>query len=223
MHIFFLRRLFVTSLSFSYSQAWPLSKLWTRQGLTLDVCADPKAVPDANCFNLANVPDYLNNPNTGWIHTTPTCVDSTKCCIPDDDGWTTCFLRLALPASGQDCTTLNDHPCTAQAVLDPNLAPSILPQVRYTVMSIYGVHGFFAQYFDSRLFYFDFDAYQLTIDTIGLNMAYAQALSVITDMTLLLDPDKTASISIFAVLSALTVGLAFLTVSSLIPETICQF
>ncbi|KAL8773807.1 MAG: hypothetical protein Q9194_004219 [Teloschistes cf. exilis] len=162
----------------------------------------------------SNVPDYLNNPNTGWIHTTPTCEDSTRCCIPDDDGWTTCFLRLALPASGQDCTTLNDHPCTAQAVLDPNLAPSILPQVRYTVMSIYGVHGFFAQYFDSTLLHFDFDAYQLTIETTGLNMAYAQALSVITDMTLLLDPDKTASISIFAVLSALTVGLAFLTAPS---------
>ena len=47
----------------------------------------------------------------------------------------------------------------------------------------------------------------------GLNMAYAQALSTINDITLLLDPNKQASISIFAVLSALTVGLAFLTVS----------
>lgn len=137
-------------LTLSGTSAWPLSRLWARQGLTLAVCADPKAVPDSNCWGLANIDDYLNNPTTGWIHTTPTCEDSTKCCIPDDDGWSTCYLRLALPASGQDCTTLNDHPCTPQGTLDPNLAPSILAQVRYTVMGIYGVHSFFSQYFESK-------------------------------------------------------------------------
>ncbi|KAL8799504.1 MAG: hypothetical protein Q9182_005842 [Xanthomendoza sp. 2 TL-2023] len=61
------------------------------------------------------------------------------------------------------------------------------------VLSIYGVHDFFSTYYTS------------------LNGAYAQALSVITDVTLLLDPNKATSISLFAILSALTVGLAFLT------------
>lgn len=110
-------------------EAWPLSQSSERQVLTLDVCANQKAVPDANCWALANIPDYLNHPTTGWTHTTPTCQDSTRCCVPSDDSWSTCYLRLALPAAGQDCTTLNDHPCTAQADLDPNLDPSILAQV----------------------------------------------------------------------------------------------
>lgn len=46
-------------------------------------------------------------------------------------------------------------------------------------------------------------------------MAYAQALSTVTDITVLLDPNKHSSVSLFAVLSALTVGLAFLTVGAL--------
>ena len=137
-------------LAASLVEAWPLSRLWNRQDLTLDVCANQKAVPDSRCWNLANIPSYLNDPTTGWIHTTPTCDDSTRCCVPSDDGWSTCFLRLALPDSGQDCTTLNDHPCTTQGDLDPNLAPTILPQARYTVMSIYGVHDFFSTYFNSE-------------------------------------------------------------------------
>ncbi|KAL8677796.1 MAG: hypothetical protein Q9186_005803 [Xanthomendoza sp. 1 TL-2023] len=61
------------------------------------------------------------------------------------------------------------------------------------VLSIYGVHDFFSTYY------------------LSLNDAYALALSKITDITLLLDPNKATSISIFAILSALTVGLAFLT------------
>ncbi|KAL8810882.1 MAG: hypothetical protein Q9200_002230 [Gallowayella weberi] len=187
------RWLSIAVFAASSIEAWPLARLAERQDLTLDVCANQEAIPDSRCWNLANIPSYLNDPTTGWMKTTPTCDDSTRCCSTQDDGWSTCYLRLALPGVGQDCTTLNDHPCVAQTVLAPELDHSIIPQVRTMVLSIYGVHDFFSTYYTS------------------LNDAYAQALSVITDVTLLLDPNKATSISLFAILSALTVGLAFLT------------
>ncbi|KAL8836464.1 MAG: hypothetical protein Q9170_002897 [Blastenia crenularia] len=57
-------------------------------------------------------------------------------------------------------------------------------------------------------------------------MAYAQALSSITDITVLLDPNKSSSISLFAMLCALSVGFAFLTAptmaASLLTSEITQ-
>ncbi|KAL8992963.1 MAG: hypothetical protein Q9169_006695 [Polycauliona sp. 2 TL-2023] len=190
--LFSSQTLSVTVLAVATVRAWPLSQLIERQELTLELCGNQEAVPDPKCWEIANIPRYLNDPSTGWIQTTPTCADSTRCCIPEDDGWSTCFLRLALPGVGQDCTTLNDRPCTDQTVLAP-LDASIVPQVRNTVLSIYGVHNFFSTYYNS------------------LNDAYAQAVSIITAITVNFSPNKQPTVSIFAMLSALTVGLAFLT------------
>lgn len=134
----------------TYVEAWPLSQLAERQDLSLDLCANQEALPDSRCWSLANIPSYLNDPSKGWIHTTPFCDDTTRCCSPSDDGWSTCYLRLALPGVGQDCTTLNDHPCKTQTVLAPNLDHSIIPQVRNTVLTIYGIHDFFSTYYTSK-------------------------------------------------------------------------
>lgn len=132
--------------------ASPVSTIVKRQDLTKELCANQEALPDSRCWDLpdVNIPSYLNDQNTGWIHTTPTCADLTRCCLPKDDGWTTCYLRLALPGVGQDCTILNDHPCTPQTVLASDLDGSIKAQVRNTVLTIYGIHDFFSTYYRSK-------------------------------------------------------------------------
>ena len=132
------------------SYALPISRLRNRQELNLELCANPEAVLDPGCWDLINIPDYLNNPNTGWNHTIPICADSTKCCTDDDTGWSTCFLRLAQKGAGEDCTTTSDEHCQSGKTLAPDLHPDIVASVRVTVESIYGVQGFFRTYYQSK-------------------------------------------------------------------------
>ena len=140
---------FLVLFSLDGLHASPLSRLWNRQGLTLEECANEEAALDARCWDLINIPDYLNNPTTGWNHTIPICEDSTKCCTDRDTGWSTCYLNLAQEGTGEDCTTMSDHDCKSGKALDPDLHPSIVAPVRYTVASIYGVHSFFSTYYTS--------------------------------------------------------------------------
>lgn len=109
-------------------------------------CANPAAVFDSVCWTTLGIGDYLDNPTTGWNHTTPICSDSTRCCLIDE-AWSTCFLRLGRGIAGEDCTTMNDQTCKWGGEISPYLAPSIFGQVRYVMKSIYGVHNFFSTYF----------------------------------------------------------------------------
>ncbi|KAL8697207.1 MAG: hypothetical protein Q9224_002428 [Gallowayella concinna] len=154
---------------------------------------------------------YLNNPNTGWNHTIPICDDSTKCCTDNDDGWSTCFLRLAQEGVDEDCTNLNGDRCKSGRKLAPDLHPSIVAPVRSTVASIYGVHSFFTTYYDSMITPLLLVVQQRRLTIEGLQNAAGQALGNVVGITEYFDPKKESQTSIFAVLGALSVGLAFLT------------
>ncbi|KAL8677713.1 MAG: hypothetical protein Q9186_005897, partial [Xanthomendoza sp. 1 TL-2023] len=170
MKYYYLHLLPIAILSFTSSYASPVSRLRIRQDVTHDQCVNPEASLDARCWDLANIPDYLNNPNTGWNHTIPICDDSTKCCTDNDDGWSTCFLRLAQVGVDEDCTNLNGDRCKSGKNLAPDLHPSIVAP-----------------------------------------NAAAQALGNVVGITEYFDPKKESQTSLFAVLGALSVGLAFLT------------
>lgn len=133
------------TLFVALSVSSPLSAYSKRQDLTLDRCARPDLPSDNRCWKLADVRNYLINQTTGWIKTTPICDDPTRCCGPAEE-WSTCFLRLALGRPGQNCTTVESGSCTVIGGLDPNLHPSIVPQVRYTVQGIYGVNELYTIY-----------------------------------------------------------------------------
>ena len=150
MYLSKARLLLGHSLLLPIATASPLSNFVARQDFTIASCASTAAVFDSRCWGLLNIPDYLNNPSSGWLKTTPTCGDSTKCCIPEDDGWSTCYLRLALAKAGQDCTTLNDHVCTNMNAVSTALAPAIYPQARYVTQSIYGIHDFYSTYYEGQ-------------------------------------------------------------------------
>lgn len=109
-------------------------------------CNDPAAVFVGSCWITLGVSDYLDDPTTGWNHTTPVCSDSTKCCL-QGEAWSTCYLRLGRGLGGADCTSVDDQTCTWDNAISPYLDPSIAPQVRYVMKSIYGVHDFFSSYF----------------------------------------------------------------------------
>lgn len=99
----------------------------------------------SDCWTLLGISDYL----TEWNQTTPVCPDSSRCCSGDEP-WSTCFLRLARGLGGQDCTTVNDQPCTWDNRVSEYLDPSIHDKVRYVVKSIYGVHDFFSSYYKGK-------------------------------------------------------------------------
>ena len=109
-------------------------------------CGDPAAIFYSACWSSLGISDYLDNPATGWNHTTPVCDDSTRCCVPDE-AWSTCFLRLGRGLSGEDCTSMGNDNCKWNEEMSTTLAPSIYAQVRYVLKSIYGVHDFFSTYF----------------------------------------------------------------------------
>ena len=99
----------------------------------------------SECWTRLGISDWL----TRWNQTTPVCSDSSRCCS-DDEPWSTCFLRLARGRGGQDCTTVDDQPCTWDNEVSEYLHPSIYHEVRYVVKSIYGVHDFFSSYFKGK-------------------------------------------------------------------------
>ncbi|KAL8652827.1 MAG: hypothetical protein Q9226_004105 [Calogaya cf. arnoldii] len=147
MHSLSVYSLQALTLFISLSLSSPLSAFSKRQDLDPAVCADPGASLDGRCFSQLDITNYLNNPTTGWIKTTPICEDRTRCC-GDGEAWSTCFLRLASGgAANQDCTVISADHCDQSAFeLDPNLHPSIAPQVRYVVATIHGIHQFYYQY-----------------------------------------------------------------------------
>ena len=118
--------------------ASPLPDLSERQ-VDMD-CDNPGAIFMAGCWNALNIGDYLYN----WNKTTPVCADSTRCCV-NDEAWSTCFLRLGRAYAGQNCLSIGDTDCTWQDE-SIHVDPSIYPQVRYVMKSIYGIHGFFSTY-----------------------------------------------------------------------------
>ena len=109
-------------------------------------CTDPNAFFFSECWDILNIKDYLENPETGWIHTTRICQDSggrnednngANCCR-DGEAWSTCYLRLAIPGSAHDCTSTSVDRCDAAMIQGINVHPSIRPYVRYTVKNIFG-------------------------------------------------------------------------------------
>ncbi|KAL8644118.1 MAG: hypothetical protein Q9226_007928 [Calogaya cf. arnoldii] len=88
---------------------------------------------------------------------------------------------------------MNANSCKNPHKLASDLHPSIKAQVRYTVESIYGVHDFFNTYYTS------------------LQDGWTQASSTIASMVDYLDPKQESQTTLFAVLGALSIGLAFLT------------
>ncbi|KAL8912667.1 MAG: hypothetical protein Q9171_002392 [Xanthocarpia ochracea] len=118
-------------------------------------CTDPNAFFFSECWDILNIKEYLENPETGWIHTTRICQDSggrnednngANCCR-DGEAWSTCYLRLAIPGSDHDCTSTSVDRCDAAMIQGINVHPSIRPYVRYTVKNIFAINNFFLTYY----------------------------------------------------------------------------
>jgi hypothetical protein len=106
-------------------------------------CKDIRAAPDSSCWATLGLSQYLNDPNTGWNHTTPICdatMTSGACCIPGEP-WTTCYLRLAHNIGGYDCSQINPQSCALN--LQQSVDPSIAPQVHYVLKTIYSSYPLF--------------------------------------------------------------------------------
>lgn len=60
-------------------------------------------------------------------------------CIPANEEWSTCFLRLGKGDSGLNCSqiSVNTNDCAYNAALAPDLDPKIAPQVRYILRTIF--------------------------------------------------------------------------------------
>ena len=101
-------------------------------------CNDLGATFFQACYGILNIGAYLDNPVTGWNHTTPTCndlEDGANCCLVGEP-WTTCYLRLAHGQAGYDCSEINPQSCSYNPQMAVN--PIIAPEVRYTMKNIYG-------------------------------------------------------------------------------------
>ncbi len=108
-------------------------------------CTDLKASFDSRCWAELDLTGYLTDPVTGWNHTARRCDtvqgaqndDGADCCKPGEV-WTTCFIRLAQGAPGQDCSQINAQFCSYQSTLDPNMDPAKKPKAHYVMKNIYG-------------------------------------------------------------------------------------
>lgn len=103
-------------------------------------CTDLEAAFDSTCWLELNLTTYLFQ----WNATTRVCSDvqspedndGSNCCMPNEP-WTTCYLRLAHGAPGQDCSQINPQACTYSSTLNPYMDPSIKPMVQYIMKNIY--------------------------------------------------------------------------------------
>ena len=104
-------------------------------------CTDTRAIYDASCWNTLDLGNYLDNPVSGWNHTTPVCSnvpgpagDGAACCEPGEP-WSTCYLRLATGVATYNCLNINDQTCISEPT--ENVDPRIAPEVRYVLHTIY--------------------------------------------------------------------------------------
>ena len=125
--------LHLSSLLILVSCTW-IDYVFTSPGLAVPnrppPTAMPTAQPEADCYNITaafnsscwdilDIPDYLTNPQTGWISHVPTCDDSTSnginkqgCCdTANGEPWSTCYLRIGRGLPGTDCSVINPTSC----------------------------------------------------------------------------------------------------------------
>ncbi|KAL8660141.1 MAG: hypothetical protein Q9226_000047 [Calogaya cf. arnoldii] len=168
-------------------------------------CTDPAAFFFSECWTILNIHDYLLNPQTGWIATTRICQDSggrnednngANCCR-DQEAWATCYLRLAIPGSDQDCTSTSGDRCDGAMLQTIQVDPSIRPYVRYTVKNIYAINNFFQTYYTA------------------LNNAAGIVGNNIEKMVQIVDVIVEPDVPFQELLLSLAVGLAFLGAPSL--------
>jgi len=145
-----------------------------------------------SCWEILDLGGYLNHPVTGWNKTVPICsgwdLDST-CCIATEP-WTTCYLRLAHNISGSDCSQINAQTCSYD--LSMAVDPSIAPYVAYTMKNIYAINNLFTTWYTA------------------LQYASTQALTIVQDVILKIDPETQTNYVLRDILFALTVGLAYI-------------
>ena len=99
-------------------------------------CHNPNDDFDVSCWQELGLTDWLIN----WKYNTCDPDNSKEnkagCCNPAWE-WSTCFLKLGIK-TGYNCTTISQDTCAFSPLLrDEDLAPSILPQVRYVLLNIF--------------------------------------------------------------------------------------
>ncbi|KAG8528405.1 uncharacterized protein KY384_007323 [Bacidia gigantensis] len=174
----------------------PLEPRQQEPGVPFACSGDPAAVLDGACWDILDLDDYLLNPVTGWNVTTQVCDDTRICCLSGEP-WTTCFLRLATGRADYSCLTIDGEDCTWDKKISDGLALSIRGKVKYVTKTIFELHNFFTKYFSA------------------LTDSIAPASTIITSMTLTIDPQKKTNLLMQLVLSAFTLGLSFLVAPAL--------
>ena len=203
----------------SLTSAIPVVELQSRQ--TDDECSAAGEVYRESCWDKYDLTNWLLQWNATYSKTTCGTVDDPLDCATShtclaDEPWSSCFLRLAENQSGQSCTSLDGQGCDPNSKLDPNLDPSIRAQVRYITRSIYMVESFFVSYFTGNPISASIPCQiQMLIPFLALGTAVTNVNLIIGDITRAIDPKENTALSLSTILTALTVGLSFLTVSRL--------
>ncbi|KAF6231355.1 hypothetical protein HO173_010498 [Letharia columbiana] len=168
-------------------------------------CTDLSAAFNSQCWQELQLSNFLlggGQWGVGWNKSTRVCDsqsadvnsnDGTNCCLPGE-AWTTCFLRLAQGGGTQDCSQINAQFCSmpSENALSAGLADSIRPEVQYIQKNIYALNDFFTTYYNA------------------LTAAQSDASTTIQGLINEVDPIKPATFNLITLLTALSVGLAFL-------------
>lgn len=178
-----------TSLLSSYStSAYPVTQppLLPRQ----TDCTVLNQGFDPSCWSVLGLSKYLDN----WNKTTPVCTanNGNGCCNPDEL-WSNCFIRLATNGlRTDDCSIINKACASEPTYAEEQVTSVIAPEVYYIVHSIYYMNDFFTSWYDA------------------LDSASISALFVAQPIINEIDPEQKSRFGLNDLLTALTVGLAFL-------------
>ena len=101
---------------------------------------NPESFYDASCWATLDLTNWLNSWHGPNVCGEGSADNGVNCCNPNEE-WSTCFLRLGKGDSGLNCSriSVNTNDCAYTDSLAPDLDPSIAPQVRYILRTIFSM------------------------------------------------------------------------------------
>ncbi|KAL8976881.1 MAG: hypothetical protein Q9205_007208 [Flavoplaca limonia] len=167
------------------------------------LCSGDMSTPyNETCWNTLKVAEYI----VKWEQEVTKCPQGNNTCIQtgckSNEPWSSCFLRLATGTPDYNCTQINIGHCTLEGfpLKDPNSLD--MPQNRYVVRNLFAINNFFVNWYAAMQF------------------ATSAAVRAVPKIIATLDPEKEADTTLEAILTALTIGLPFLSlpaVGALVP------
>ncbi|KAL8992939.1 MAG: hypothetical protein Q9169_006721 [Polycauliona sp. 2 TL-2023] len=187
-------RLFPPGSRGDYQGAPPGSSVADKEAINDELlCSGDMSTPyNETCFETLKVGDYIVN----WVQQTPKCAPGNNTCIQtgckSDESWSSCFLRLATGTPDYNCTQISIGHCTVEGFPLKDVDSTDMPRIRYAVRNIFAINNFFVNWYVAMQF-----------GTLTAQLAVPGIIAT-------LDPEKKADTTLKNILTALTVGLPFL-------------